>query len=97
MDHILATVKLSDAVDQPKVAGVSSGYSPHHKFPNINWLASGKHTYDDSILHYPGETLKAKISFASLEYMVGDVKVGDCFEIRENNRVIGFGGVDGFV
>ncbi|MGZ2748589.1 hypothetical protein [Burkholderia stagnalis] len=94
MDNILATVRILGDVDDPKVRGVSTGYSPHHKFANIDWLASGKHTYDDMDLHYPGEVLKARIKFASWEYLRDAIKIGDSFEIRELDRLIGYGVVD---
>ncbi|WP_129518723.1 hypothetical protein [Burkholderia stabilis] len=94
MENIIATVKISIDVQDPKVAGVRTGYSPHHKFANIDWLASGKHVYDDTDLHYPGETLKAKIKFASWDHMRGDIGVGDRFDILENERLIGYGVVD---
>ncbi|WP_175941840.1 hypothetical protein [Burkholderia pyrrocinia] len=94
MENIIATIEISTDVYDPKVAGVRTGYSPHHKFANIDWLASGKHIYDDTRLHYPGETLKAKIKFASWEHMRDSIGVGDRFDILENDRQIGRGVVD---
>ncbi|KAB0641127.1 hypothetical protein [Burkholderia latens] len=94
MENIIATVEISIDVPDPKVSGVRTGYSPHHKFARIDWLASGKHVYDDTDVHYPGETLKAKIKFASWEHMRDSVGVGDHFEILENDRLIGHGVVD---
>lgn len=41
MYDILALVELSEEVPRPKVKGVVSGYSPHHKFHQVEYLASG--------------------------------------------------------
>lgn len=38
---ILALVELSEEVPRPKVKGVASGYSPQHKFRQVEYLASG--------------------------------------------------------
>jgi hypothetical protein len=94
MNHIVATVRIADDVSDPKVRGVRTGYAPHHKFANVDYLASGFHTYLDADLHYPGETLKALIRFPSWEYFGNTVKVGDRFEVREVDRLVGYGKVD---
>lgn len=89
--HITAAITLSEDVPQPKTAGVKSGYAPHHLFSNVDYLVSGFHTYDDELVHYPGETLLAKIVFPSWGYFGKDVDVGDRFEVREMDRVVGTG------
>lgn len=94
MDNVIATVRIADDVDDPKIKGVSTGYAPHHKFPSVDYLASGVHTYGDRNLHYPGEVLQARISFPSWEYFKGEVKVGDSFEVRELDRLVGYGIVE---
>lgn len=94
MQHIVATVRIADDVGAPKVNGVRSGYAPHHKFPTVEYLASGVHTYQDDHLHYPGETLKTWISFPSWQYFKGLVKAGDSFEVLELDRLVGYGTVD---
>ncbi len=92
--HIVATVRMADDVEAPKVKGVRSGYAPHHKFKTIDYLASGVHTYEDDRLHYPGETLETRISFPSWEYFKDTVKVGDSFEVLELDRLVGYGKVE---
>ena len=94
MHHIVAAFYIADDVEAPKAKGVRTGYSPHHKFSTVQWLASGRHSYDDSDIHYPGETLKARIAFASWEHLRDHVHVGDRFEVRELDRIIGHGTVE---
>ncbi|MEN1409952.1 hypothetical protein, partial [Pseudomonas aeruginosa] len=74
-----------------KVKGVVSGYSPHHKFHQVEYLASGVHTYPDVKAHYPGEAIVTSIKFASWEFFGNEIKVGDDFEVRELDRVVGTG------
>lgn len=81
-------------MDDPKINGVRSGYSPHHKFAGVDFLVSGIHEYVDDRLHYPGEVLEASIRFVSWEYFKDKVKVGDDFEVRELNRVVGVGKIN---
>jgi translation elongation factor EF-Tu-like GTPase len=91
MQHITADITFLTEVAEPKTCGVKSGYAPHHKFPNIDWLASGFHQYSDESLHFPGETIEAKICFVSWEYLRDAVSVGVRFEVRELDRLIGIG------
>ncbi|TCW77928.1 hypothetical protein C5O80_32615 [Burkholderia sp. SRS-46] len=93
LDNIVATFRIADGVDNPKVKGVRTGYSPHHKFTTVDYLASGEHTYADRDLHYPGETLHVRIGFASWEYFRSTIKVGDSFEVFELDRLVGYGTV----
>ena len=90
---IAARIELSTSVAEPKSRGVRTGYTPHHKFAKIGFLASGRHYYGDDQLHFPGEVLMAHIRFASWEIMGDCVNVDDRFEIRELDRVIGYGTV----
>jgi len=90
-NHITALITLSDDVPHPKTGGVRSGYAPHHKFAAVDYLASGFQTYPDDGAHYPGETLIASIAFASWEFFASSVSVGDRFEIRELDRLVGHG------
>ncbi|HEF4733982.1 hypothetical protein SB379_25320 [Burkholderia multivorans] len=94
MDNIIAAFRIADDVDDPKIKGVSTGYAPHHKFAGVDYLASGTHTYPDKSLHYPGETLCARISFPSWKYFKDAIKAGDSFEVRELDRLIGYGTVE---
>ena len=91
MHNIVADITFLDDVPEPKVNGVRSGYAPHHKFSDVDWLASGFHEYHDEILHFPGETIEAKIRFVSWEYLRDIVKPGVQFEVRELHRIIGAG------
>ncbi|WP_198361341.1 hypothetical protein [Burkholderia ubonensis] len=93
MDNIVANFRIADDVDAPKIKRVRTGYAPHHKFPNVDYFASGVHSYDDQELHYPGETLEVRISFPSWEHFRNAVKVGDSFEVRELDRLVGYGTV----
>lgn len=94
VNHIIATVRIADDVSDPKVKGIRTGYAPHHKFANVDYLAGGFHTYSDVEFHYPGEVLKTWIRFPSWVYFGRTVKVGDSFEIRELDRLVGYGKVD---
>ena len=90
-NHITTLITLLDNVPHPKTDGVRSGYAPHHKFAAVGYLASGFQTYPDDSIHYPGETLIASIAFPSWEFFGSSVRVGDVFEIRELDRVVGHG------
>lgn len=91
MHHVTAIIEISERVAKPKTAGIKSGYSPHHKFDCIDYLVSGFHTYSDQNIHFPGERITAQIVFPSWEYFGARLKVGDKFEIREMERIIGHG------
>ena len=94
MSNIVATIRLADGVGDPKLKGVRSGYSPHHKFAAMDYLVSGVHRYQDDCLHYPGEALETKISFVSLGFFKDIIKVGDVFEVLELDRLVGHGKVE---
>ena len=94
MYNITASIILSKDVPQPKSNGVKSGYAPHHKFQNIDYLLSGFHKYKDDVINFPGETLVAQIVFPSWKYVANNINIGDKFEIQEMNRVVGFGFVE---
>lgn len=93
MGNIIAIFNLSKDVSLPKVNGIKTGYSPHHKFNNIDCLVSGQHKYQEDRIYYPGESIIATITFASWEYISNNIKVGDTFEVSEMNRVVGYGKV----
>ncbi|MFA8358917.1 hypothetical protein ACEPT7_13605 [Burkholderia ubonensis] len=82
--------RIADDVDAPKVKGVRTGYTPHHKLLNADYLASGVRTYVDQELHYPGESLEVRISFPCWEYFRDTVKVGESFDVRELDRLVGY-------
>jgi len=94
LHQVVATFKIADDVDAPKLKGVRSGYSPHHKFKTVDYLASGFHSYDDNQIHYPGETLKTRITFPSWDQLQATVKLGDKFEVLELDRLIGHGQIE---
>lgn len=94
LNNIVAMIRLADDVDDPKAKGVRSGYSPHHKFAEIDYLVSGVHRYQDDRLHYPGEVLETKISFVSWEFFKDIIKIGDVFEVLELDRLVGHGKVE---
>lgn len=92
MHHLTAIFQLLADAPSPKARGVCSrNYVPLHKFRNVEWLASGIHTYEDDAMHYPGETIVARIAFASWEHLQGKVNVGDEFDVLEVGRLIGRG------
>ncbi|NVD72942.1 hypothetical protein HUX88_20675 [Duganella sp. BJB1802] len=93
MHDIVADITFLDDVPEPVVNGVRGGYAPHHKFSELDWLASGFHQYQDETLHFPGETIEVKIRFVSWEYLRDIVRPGVHFEVRELDRVIGTGTV----
>lgn len=94
LSQILATFVLADDVADPKIRGVRSGYSPHHKFAGVDYLVSGVHLYGDNDIHYPGEVLVVEISFPSWIYFSDKVKLGDSFEVLELDRIVGWGKVE---
>lgn len=81
MHDIVADITFLDDVPEPVVNGVRSGYAPHHKFSEVDWLTSGFHQYQDENLHFPGETIEAKIRFVSWEHLQDIVRPGVHFEV----------------
>ena len=92
-EHMIAEIRICEEVPEMKENGISSGYMPHHKFAHCDYLVSGAHIYEDDEIHYPGETLIAKISFLSWEHFGGSVNVGDEFTVMELNRIVAKGKV----
>ncbi|MBV7541895.1 hypothetical protein [Acidovorax sp. sic0104] len=94
MYNITALIKLSENIPRPHTGGgVKSGYAPHHKFSNIHGLVSGFHKYSDENYHFFGEELIAEIAFPGWENFCELVRIGDSFEIRELNTLVGYGKV----
>ncbi|WP_409834123.1 hypothetical protein [Acidovorax sp.] len=92
MHHITAKIKLSENFSRPHTNnGIKSGYMPHHKFSGVEGIFSGKHQYSDENYHFPGEELTVKIGFPSWENLQGRLQIGDTFELRELNALVGFG------
>ncbi len=88
--HITGEFKLLDNVPAAKVNGVKSNiYSPHHRIEGIDYLCSGRHIYDDDILHYPPEILKTKVFFPSWSYIKDKISVGQKIQVSELDRIIG--------
>lgn len=92
--NLTVSLEISDKVTDPKNYGIKSGYAPHDKFKNVDYLVSGYHKYEDDDFHYPGETIKAEISFPSWAYFCKSVSVGEKFEVLELDRIIGYGIVE---
>ena len=95
--HVIAQITLLENVAEPKVNGVRSGYSPHHKFDYWDFLLSGKHLYADDELHYAGESLKTQVSFLCWEDIQQQLKVGDKFEVYELYRQVGVGVIESII
>lgn len=92
MHNITAIINFSENIPRPHTkGGVRSGYAPHHHFPNVPGLVSGFHKYSDGDYHFFGEKLIAEIAFPSWESFCDLVSVGDFFEIRELNTLVGVG------
>ena len=68
---------------------VSSGYRPQFYYDGHDWDAV--HTYEDTELVYPGETVKAYICFVSPQCHVGKLYSGKKFLLREGARIVGKG------
>lgn len=62
MLNIIGTFQIAEDVPEPKMHGVRSGYAPHHKFPFADNLFSEFHSYGDSEIHYPSESLRVCIA-----------------------------------
>jgi hypothetical protein len=94
MPHVLATFHIASDVERPKTNGIRTGYAPHHKFGSVDYLASGFHSYEDDMVHYPGETFKVEITFPSWGDLKLHVKVDDSFEVMELDRLVGWGVIE---
>ena len=97
MPNVVASFHIAADVASPKSNGIRTGYAPHHKFEAVDYLASGFHTYDDSGLHYPGETLKVRIAFPSWDDLKSRIKVGDKFQVSELNQAVGCGEIESII
>lgn len=91
LSHLIARTSLFSEVDSAKINGVRTGYSPLHRFAAVPYFISGRHTYSDDTIHYPGESLLIGISFPSWQYVSSLIKVGDRFDICELYDVVGEG------
>jgi hypothetical protein len=86
--HIVATFDLAGDASAPKFKGVRGGYAPHHKYPSIDYMVSGFHSYGNEGLHCPGERLKVCIGFPGWHFFCRSVKVGDSFDVYELDRLV---------
>ena len=68
-----------------------SGYRPQFFYNNHDWDA--QHEYIDVEKVYPGDTVKAYLTFMSPQEHFGKLKIGDHFLIREGRKIIAFGHV----
>ena len=94
MSNVIAKFRIATDVMNPKINGIRTGYAPHHKFESVAYLASGFHKYDDSGLHYPGETLNVRITFHSWDDLKSRIKVGDKFQVSELDQIVGHGEIE---
>lgn len=94
MYNIVAKIKLSENITRPQTqGGVKSGYMPHHKFPGVAGLFSGRHKYPEERYYFFGDEAVVEIGFPDWEGLRERVHVGDIFEIRELSALVGFGEV----
>lgn len=66
-----------------------NGYRPQFYYDGTDWDAV--HTYPDKELVYPGETVRAYLSFLTPENHIGKLYPGMTFQCREGQRVIANG------
>jgi translation elongation factor EF-Tu-like GTPase len=66
-----------------------SGYRPQFHYGGMDWDAV--HTYPDTELVHPGQTVRAFLTFLSPEQHVGKLWPGMTFQCREGQRVIANG------
>lgn len=68
-----------------------SGYRPGIEFPFCKMQTSGRQTFIDRELVSPGETVKASIKIASVDFFAAKLTEGMEFEFKEGSKVIGTG------
>jgi translation elongation factor EF-Tu-like GTPase len=68
---------------------VRSGYRPQFYYDGHNWDAV--HEYPDVEIVYPGQTVRALLSFLSPDAHVGKLYPGKSFQIREGHHVVAYG------
>ena len=68
-----------------------SGYYPQFYYDGHDWGA--RHNFIGTDIVYPGETVKAYLSFLSPKQYIGKLKESDIFLIREGINVVAYGKV----
>jgi elongation factor Tu len=89
--HIEAEITLLPTERGGRSGPAASGYRPQFYYGCDDWDAV--QTYLGVDLVWPGETVRAQISFLNPEAHQGRVFEGMPFLIREGNRVVGYGRV----
>lgn len=74
-----------------KVKGVVSGYFFYYKFYQVEYFVSGVYIYFDDKVFYFGKIVMVKIKFVSWEFFGSEIRIGDVFEVRELDCVVGKG------
>ena len=69
----------------------NSGYRPQIKFDFIEMQTSGKQTFIDKEIVYPGEKVDAKIKILSPNFFTNCLTEGMYFEFNEGAKIIGTG------
>jgi len=70
---------------------IETGYRPQFYYDNQDWDAN--HEYLDAEWVFPGDRVKARVSFLSPDEHLGKLNAGDHFLIREGQKIFGYGHV----
>jgi elongation factor Tu len=68
-----------------------SGYRPQFYYDGRDWDAS--HEYVEVERVFPGQTVRAYLTFASPQAHIGKLRPGQAFLIREGNKAVAYGAV----
>lgn len=68
-----------------------SGYKPQIKFESIEMMTSGKQSFINRKLVYPGDSIDAEIKLLTPKFYINSLNEGSKFEFREGSIVIGTG------
>jgi hypothetical protein len=82
-----ASVRLFDESGAKK-NGVSSGYSPHFRHPDWDFMVSARLEFFGD-LRFPGDEFICDLFFPSWEFMGSEIIIGKRFFVCELNRIVG--------
>lgn len=85
---ILAEVHYFKETKDARTKPCSSGYRPTHQITDT-YLTSGNHEYFENDLVFPGDTVRAYITFISPEAYPNSLWVGKVINVTEGMRVVG--------
>ncbi|WP_185154849.1 hypothetical protein [Dysgonomonas sp. 25] len=74
-----------------------SGYRSQIKFDFDDMQTSGQQIFIERRIVFPGDTVRAEIKLASIEYFENKLKEGMRFEFREGDNVIGTGEIKSII